>query len=395
VSISVSTRVQLALDVAEGMQFLHKRRIVHRDLKSSNVLVQQDQYGKGFIAKIADFGLSRIIMSQSRVPNSGSSRSSMGRASFQHHHAAVPTPDDDDDDDYSYGEGIGVANKRVYAASSPYIEGLGGLNSAPSYSPRDFKNNNSNIDSQWNLWRWLRGGGGGGGERAPRLDGGSVLRASSSSSSSRRMMVGRSSSSKMSNHPKVAMTTAMGTIEYLAPELLEAIHIFGRRGGGAMEIDAKRATALYGYEVDVYAYSIIMWELATRRYPYEAVKTPRDVQQMVLAGLRLRLPAGCRIPERYVSLMNKCWQEKPSSRPSFRSAAEILKDIWFNDCSALDDEDGTNENSGTADSERISSGVVDVKMSAEQMLQRSLTGNALTEALLEKRSRGEEAIDVL
>mmetsp|Transcript_31423 Transcript_31423/g.58623 ORF Transcript_31423/g.58623 Transcript_31423/m.58623 type:complete len:99 (-) Transcript_31423:327-623(-) len=98
--------------------------------------------------------------------------------------------------------------------------------------------------------------------------------------------------------------------------------------------------------------------------------------------------------------MNKCWQEKASSRPSFKSAAELLRDIWFNDCSAMDDEDGTNEdgtmeNDATKESDRLGPGL-DVKMSAEQMMQRSLTGvNTLTEALLEKRGRREETIDVL
>ena len=46
-------RLRLALDIADGMRFLHKSGVVHRDLKSANVLVGSD--GR---AKIADFGLS-------------------------------------------------------------------------------------------------------------------------------------------------------------------------------------------------------------------------------------------------------------------------------------------------------------------------------------------------
>ena len=46
-------RLRLATDIADGMRFLHESRVIHRDLKSHNVLVDAD--GR---AKIADFGLS-------------------------------------------------------------------------------------------------------------------------------------------------------------------------------------------------------------------------------------------------------------------------------------------------------------------------------------------------
>jgi serine/threonine protein kinase len=56
-------KVRIALDIADGMSFLHGCRVVHRDLKSGNVLI--DHGGR---AKIADFGLSKLIdMSVSHV----------------------------------------------------------------------------------------------------------------------------------------------------------------------------------------------------------------------------------------------------------------------------------------------------------------------------------------
>jgi len=46
--------VKIAKDTAEGMQFLHENKILHRDLNSKNILLT-----KGLQAKVADFGLSR------------------------------------------------------------------------------------------------------------------------------------------------------------------------------------------------------------------------------------------------------------------------------------------------------------------------------------------------
>jgi len=54
-------RLKVAIDVAKGMNFLHKRNVVHRDLKSLNLLlaalvVSADDVPQ---AKVSDFGLSR------------------------------------------------------------------------------------------------------------------------------------------------------------------------------------------------------------------------------------------------------------------------------------------------------------------------------------------------
>ena len=55
--LNLATRVRYALDASKGMVFLHQHRIVHHDLKSSNLLIASD---RGKTVKICDFSLSNV-----------------------------------------------------------------------------------------------------------------------------------------------------------------------------------------------------------------------------------------------------------------------------------------------------------------------------------------------
>jgi serine/threonine protein kinase len=58
-SLTLLQKLRVALDVCEGMRFLHDSNIAHRDLKSANVLLNSD-----WRAKISDFGLSSFYATQ-------------------------------------------------------------------------------------------------------------------------------------------------------------------------------------------------------------------------------------------------------------------------------------------------------------------------------------------
>jgi serine/threonine-protein kinase len=60
--------VDIAIQMAKGLEAAHRLNIVHRDVKPSNVLITQDG-----LAKIVDFGLARVVTSASMTQTGGAS----------------------------------------------------------------------------------------------------------------------------------------------------------------------------------------------------------------------------------------------------------------------------------------------------------------------------------
>ena len=59
----------LAFSICEGLKYAHAHNIIHRDLKPQNILL------KNGIPKISDWGLSRVMVTQSTTRHPALSRS--------------------------------------------------------------------------------------------------------------------------------------------------------------------------------------------------------------------------------------------------------------------------------------------------------------------------------
>lgn len=103
------------------------------------------------------------------------------------------------------------------------------------------------------------------------------------------------------------MTSFVGTPAYMSPEQ--------HRGDR------------YDEKVDVYAYSLVCFELVTQRRPFEEYNSPMQMAKAVVAGERPTLSSQeMDDPETEVlrSLMMACWNDEPAERPSFE---EIVKEL--------------------------------------------------------------------
>ena len=211
VELSVETRLRMAIDVAEGMLFLHTRErpIVHRDLKSHNLFVA-DVRGR-LRVRIGDWG-------SAPARNSNESRT---RA---------------------------VASLRLPAGAG------------------------ADRDESLVLARTAG--------RFPRRSARAVAATPEGFARS--------------------MTHGVGTTCWLAPELI-------KDNTGTETID-------------VYAFGIVLWELATREEVYHNLSAAQIISRVANEGLRPPLPAEC--PWRDV--MAACWAEDPLDRPSFAAIFAAL-----------------------------------------------------------------------
>lgn len=94
-----------------------------------------------------------------------------------------------------------------------------------------------------------------------------------------------------------------GTIPWMAPEL------FSR--------SEKKTIA-----TDIFAYGVILWEIASRKIPFDGYAEGRIIG-FIVQGDREDIPENC--PKPYASVIERCWQHKPENRPTTAIALSALQ----------------------------------------------------------------------
>ncbi|XP_069686390.1 tyrosine-protein kinase Abl isoform X3 [Periplaneta americana] len=95
---------------------------------------------------------------------------------------------------------------------------------------------------------------------------------------------------------------------------------------------------------DVWAFGILLWEIATYGMsPYPGVDLT-DVYHMLEKGYRMECPPGC--PPKIYELMRQCWQWNPSDRPTFQEIHHALENM-FQESSITEEVEKQLQGSGT------------------------------------------------
>ncbi|KAI4388689.1 hypothetical protein MLD38_000994 [Melastoma candidum] len=101
----------------------------------------------------------------------------------------------------------------------------------------------------------------------------------------------------------ISSKSVAGTPEWMAPEFL--------RGEPSNE------------KSDVYSFGVILWELVTLQQPWSGLSPAQVVGAVAFQNRRLAVPPNT--SPALASLMESCWADDPTQRPSFASIVESLK----------------------------------------------------------------------
>ncbi|KAL3644894.1 serine threonine-protein kinase [Castilleja foliolosa] len=328
--------VQLALDLARGLSYLHSKKIVHRDVKTENMLLQTDK-----TLKIADFGVARI-----EAQNPRDVTGNTGTLGYMAPEVLDGKPYNRKCDVYSFGISLweiyccdvhysdlsfaevscAVVQQFVGASigtSNLKIPSQGTLdgdhNSLPSraccvvveYIPggtlKKFLIRNSRkklafkvvVQLALDLARGLSY------LHSKKIVHRDVKTENMLLQTDRTLKIADFGVARIEAQNPRDMTGNTGTLGYMAPEVL----------------DGKP----YNRKCDVYSFGICLWEIYCCDMPYSDLSFAEVSCAIVQQVLRPEIPRCC--PGGFTSIMRKCWAAKPENRPEMDEVVKLLEGV--------------------------------------------------------------------
>jgi predicted Ser/Thr protein kinase len=110
--------------------------------------------------------------------------------------------------------------------------------------------------------------------------------------------------SRVKNESSTSTKSSVGTLFWMSPELF-------KRGGR------------YTQASDIYSLGITLWEIVSRKRPFEDAQDPSVVSSWVLQGERDEIPSDC--PKKFATLIVACWDGSPEKRPTAGQVIDYLE----------------------------------------------------------------------
>jgi len=333
--------LSIALQAARGLLYLHSQKpsIIHRDLKSSNLVVDEH-----WVVKVTDFGMSRILPEKETLPKldtrgSGgdsltesskdqTSRNTTSNTSGIHKKsnswwnpfgifspssgireddgpvALVQEKDDDleiingDSEDHSSLDG-GGEEKSVNGKDDEGKEVI---------AIRDFRKDSTHYIDRGSFGGHLENNRNSENDMLEDIE---ERKTGDSSSFSYNPTQRNSFRETISNLPpggssNMLLTSNLGTYAWAAPEIFSTDNIVS-----------------YNLKVDVYSFGMVLWELWERKVPFSHYHQ-FDIADAVREGKRPQISMNC--PPALKTLIRRCWAQSATRRPKFSQIVRILRD---------------------------------------------------------------------
>ena len=291
--IHIRNRLHILMGIAEGMDKLHSENIIHRDLKTSNVLVHFDAESSKFIGKVCDFGSARRVQPHISPKLSGSNgvllfsslqsdRSHRNRATSSKLSTAAP------EQELSHRMTTEVG---TIAFMAPEVL--------------------SRIDIQRLL--------------PPNA-------AAPTSLSTRKRSIELMQKVDSDGYQLMADSPAVDDCDPHATNEWQTVHVADSR------------TSTYDESVDIFAFGVIMYEVGFLERVYDGMDL-RSIYDLVIRGKRMSIPTykQCQgafhevrsgfflvseaVYDSYIKLMNECWAQDIRVRPTFSDIRDRLQQI--------------------------------------------------------------------
>lgn len=110
--IPPSTLIEVAIQIADALDFAHRHGVVHQDIKPENIILQQDQLN----IKMMDFGIARITRDTDTPSSNGARAFLSGTPQYMSPEQITDQPIDGRSDLYS----LGVVLYELLAGHRPY-----------------------------------------------------------------------------------------------------------------------------------------------------------------------------------------------------------------------------------------------------------------------------------